>query len=97
MNLLSGSVLEAATHVSNGRKRGKSSREFFKFALFGFNLKILLNLPGKGQIMIKFNYPDGSHCYRALHTVHAVFYDDSGKLIARAERPDRNGMYEFEL
>jgi hypothetical protein len=47
--------------------------------------------------MIKFIYPDGSHCYRALHTAHAVFRDDEGKLIARAEKPDRSGMYEFEI
>ncbi|RCK28903.1 hypothetical protein [Thalassospira lucentensis] len=47
--------------------------------------------------MIKFNYPDGSHCYRALHTAHAVFRNDDGKLIARAEKADRTGMYEFEI
>ena len=47
--------------------------------------------------MIKYIYPDGSHCYRALHTAHAVFRDDEGKLIARAEKPDRSGMYEFEI
>ena len=45
--------------------------------------------------MLRFNYPDGDHCYRALHTVHAVFHDDQGRLIARAEKPDRSGMYEF--
>ena len=47
--------------------------------------------------MIKFIYPDGSHCYRALHTVHAVFTNDAGKLVARAEKPDRSDMYEFEI
>jgi hypothetical protein len=47
--------------------------------------------------LIKFIYPDGSHCYRALHTVHAVFTDDEGKLIARAEKADQSGMYEFEI
>lgn len=47
--------------------------------------------------MIKYYYPDGSHCYRALHTAHAVYTADDGKLMARAERPDRNGMYEFEI
>ncbi|MEL6289982.1 MAG: hypothetical protein AAFQ42_06170 [Pseudomonadota bacterium] len=47
--------------------------------------------------MIKFIYPDGSHCYRALHTVHAVFRDENGALIARAERADQSGMYEFEI
>ena len=47
--------------------------------------------------MIKFIYPDGSHCYRALHTVHAVFTNDEGELIARAEKADQSGMYEFEI
>ena len=47
--------------------------------------------------MIRYNYPDGTHCYRALHTTHAVYRNEDGKLIARAERPDRNGMYEFEI
>lgn len=47
--------------------------------------------------MIKYYYPDGTHCYRALHTTHAIYINDDGTLIARAERPDRNGMYEFEI
>lgn len=47
--------------------------------------------------MIKFIYPDGSHCYRALHTVHAVFRNDKDGLVARAEKADRSGMYEFEI
>ncbi|MEM8748980.1 MAG: hypothetical protein AAGF28_01670 [Pseudomonadota bacterium] len=47
--------------------------------------------------MIKYYYPDGTHCYRALHTTHAVYYNDEGKLIARAEKPDRSDMYEFEI
>ena len=47
--------------------------------------------------MIKFIYPDGTHCYRALHTVHAIFRNDSGQLIARAEKADQSGMYEFEI
>ena len=47
--------------------------------------------------MIKYYYPDGTHCYRALHTAHAVFRNDEGKLIARAEKPDRSDMYEFEI
>ena len=47
--------------------------------------------------MIKYYYPDGTHCYRALHTAHAVYVGEDGKLLARAERPDRNGMYEFEI
>lgn len=47
--------------------------------------------------MIKYIYPDGSHCYRALHTAHAVYTNEEGKLIARAERPDRSELYEFEI
>lgn len=47
--------------------------------------------------MIKYIYPDGSYCYRALHTTHAVYRDERGKLIARAEKPDRSAMYEFEI
>lgn len=47
--------------------------------------------------MIKFIYPDGSHCYRALQTVHAVFRNEAGKLIARAEKGDRTDNYEFEI
>ena len=47
--------------------------------------------------MIRFNYPDGDHCFRALHTVHAIYHDTEGRLIARAEKPDRSDMYEFEI
>ena len=46
--------------------------------------------------MIKYIYPDGTHCYRALHTTHAVFRDDAGKLIARAQKVD-GSFYEFEI
>ena len=46
--------------------------------------------------MIKYIYPDGSHCYRALHTTHAVFRDKDGKLIARAQKPDGT-LHEFEI
>ena len=46
--------------------------------------------------MIKFYYADGDWCYRAMQTVHAIFHRE-GKLIARAERGDRNGYYEFEI
>jgi len=46
--------------------------------------------------MIKYIYPDGSHCYRALHTTHAVFRDDDGRLIARAQKVDGT-FYEFEI
>ncbi|WP_167549059.1 hypothetical protein [Thalassospira profundimaris] len=48
-------------------------------------------------MMIKYLYPDGSHCYRALHTAHAIFRNADGKLIARAEKADGSGMYEFEI
>jgi len=44
--------------------------------------------------MIKYIYPDDTYCYRALHTTHAVFRDNEGKLIARAEKPD-GSLYEF--
>ena len=47
--------------------------------------------------MIKYYYPDGTHCFRALHTTHAVYYSDQGKLIARAMRPDNSELYEFEI
>ena len=47
--------------------------------------------------MIKYLYPDGSHCYRALHTAHAVFYSVEGTLTARAQKPDGTGFYEFEI
>ena len=47
--------------------------------------------------MIKYYYPNGDHCYRALHTAHAVFHNDEGKLIARAMRPDNSELYEFEI
>lgn len=46
--------------------------------------------------MIKYIYPDGSYCYRALHSTHAVFKDEAGRLIARAARPDGE-LYEFEI
>jgi len=46
--------------------------------------------------MIKYIYLDGTYCFRALHTTHAVFRDDEGKLIARAEKKDGT-LYEFEI
>lgn len=48
-------------------------------------------------MMVKFHYKNGDWCYRAIQTVHAVFHDDEGKLIARAEKGDRSGYYEFEI
>lgn len=47
--------------------------------------------------MIKYYYPDGTHCYRALHTAHAVYHADDGRLIARAMKPDNSELYEFEI
>lgn len=46
--------------------------------------------------VIKYIYPDGSHCYRALHTTHAVFRNDAGQLIARAAKADGT-LFEFEI
>ena len=46
--------------------------------------------------MIKYIYLDGTYCYRALHTTHAVFRNDEGRLIARAAKPDGE-LYEFEI
>ncbi len=53
-------------------------------------------MKGTRAITIKYTYPDGTHCYRALHTTHAVFRDDEGKLIARAVKVDGT-FYEFEI
>ncbi len=47
--------------------------------------------------MIKYYYPDGTHCFRALHTTHAVYWSDDGRMIARAMRPDNSALYEFEI
>ena len=47
--------------------------------------------------MIKYYYPNGDHCYRALHTAHAVYHDAEGRLIARAMRADNSALYEFEI
>ncbi|MEM7170224.1 MAG: hypothetical protein AAF530_08630 [Pseudomonadota bacterium] len=47
--------------------------------------------------MIKYYYPNGDTCYRALHTTHAVYHNEEGKLIARAMRPDNSELYEFEI
>ncbi len=49
-----------------------------------------------GDPMIKYIYPDGTHCYRALHTTHAVFRDENSRLIARAAKADGT-LYEFEI
>jgi len=47
--------------------------------------------------MIKYLYPDGTHCYRALHTTHAVFRTAGGVLMARAQRADGSGLDEFAI
>ncbi len=47
--------------------------------------------------MIKYFYPDGTHCYRALHTTHAVYRAEDGRLMARAMKPDNSALYEFEI
>jgi len=38
--------------------------------------------------MIKYIYPDDTYCYRALHTVQAVYHDDEGRLVSRALTPE---------
>ncbi|QUJ78411.1 hypothetical protein KDD17_18410 [Sulfitobacter albidus] len=47
--------------------------------------------------MIKYIHPDGRHCYRALHTVEAIYTDDAGKLVSRARTADGSGTYTFEI
>jgi len=47
--------------------------------------------------MIKYIYPDGTHCYRPLHTVEAVYTNDEGKLVSRAQAADKSGPYTFEI
>ncbi len=47
--------------------------------------------------MIKYIYPDGTHCYRPLHTVEAVYTDEEGKLVSRAQAADKSGPYTFEI
>jgi hypothetical protein len=46
--------------------------------------------------VIKFIDPDDSFCFRALHTVYAVFYDDDGRLTARVTKKD-GSLYAFEI
>ncbi len=47
--------------------------------------------------MIKYIYPDGTHCYRALHTVQAIYTNDDGALVSRALKADQTGYYAFEI
>lgn len=46
--------------------------------------------------MIKYIYPDSTHCYRALHTVQAIYRDDNNKLVSRALTPE-GGLKVFEI
>ncbi len=46
--------------------------------------------------MIKFIHPDGSHCCRALHSVHAVFFNYNNILTIRTDQPDGRWQ-EFEI
>lgn len=47
--------------------------------------------------MIKYYYPNGDTCYRALHTTHAVYHATDGRLMARTMKPDNSALYEFEI
>lgn len=47
--------------------------------------------------MLKYIYPDGTHCYRALHTVQAIYTNEDGKLVSRALKADQSGFYTFEI
>ncbi len=46
--------------------------------------------------MIKYIYPDGTHCYRALHTVQAIYRDEEDRLVSRALTPEGN-LKVFEI
>lgn len=46
--------------------------------------------------MIRFIYPDDTWCYRALHSVHAIFRNDNNVLTARTDQPDGR-WHEFEI
>lgn len=48
-------------------------------------------------MMVKFYYPDGDWCYRAIQTVHAIFQNSEGKLIARAEKGIAMGIMNSKL
>ena len=47
--------------------------------------------------MLKYIYPDGTHCYRALHIVQAIYTNEDGKLVSRALKADQSGFYTFEI
>lgn len=46
--------------------------------------------------MIRFIYPDDTFCFRPLHTVLAIFFDDAGVLVARVLKADLS-HYVFEI
>ena len=46
--------------------------------------------------MIKYIYPDGEICYRALHTVQAVYRDEDNKLVSRVLTPEGD-LKVFEI
>lgn len=46
--------------------------------------------------MVRFIYPDDTFCFRPLHTVRAIFFDDSGSLVARVLKAD-GSPYVFEI
>ena len=46
--------------------------------------------------MIKYIYPDDTYCYRALHTVQAVYRDEDGKLVSRVTTPE-GPLKTFEI
>ena len=48
-------------------------------------------------MMVKFYYPDGDWCYRAIQTVHAFFSQFRRQTYCAGRKGDRNGYYEFEI
>ena len=46
--------------------------------------------------MMKYIYPDGEVCYRALHTVQAVYRDEENKLVSRVLTPEGD-LKVFEI
>ena len=46
--------------------------------------------------MIEFTYPDDSFCWRPIHTVRAIYFDNT-RLVARVEDDQTNKLKEFEI
>jgi hypothetical protein len=46
--------------------------------------------------VVRFIYPDDTFCFRPLHTVQAIFFDDAGVLVARVLKAD-GSPYVFEI